>query len=72
MRKLLPLLACLCLWALPADNTGASRSYTFFFLPGLMPGRTFRAFSMSRAVQSLTFTVPTFSGAGALMVPAAM
>src|ERR1700694_5153051 len=33
-----------------------------------MPARTFRAFSMSRAVQSRTLTPPIFCNAGALTV----
>jgi hypothetical protein len=44
----------------------------FFFLPGLVPAKTFRAFSMSRSVQSRIFTVPISITGGASMVPAAM
>src|ERR1700730_13500706 len=42
--------------------------YTFFFLPGRVPARTFRAFSISRAVQSRTLTPPTFCNGGLLTV----
>lgn len=46
--------------------------YAFFFLPGLVPARTFRAFSISRSDQSRTFTVPTAIRRGAWIVPAAI
>jgi hypothetical protein len=43
-------------------------SYTFFFLPGLTPARTFLAFSMSRFDQSRMLTPPTFCNGGASTV----
>jgi hypothetical protein len=42
--------------------------YVLRFLPGRMPARTFLAFSISRAVQSRTFTPPTFCNGGASTV----
>ena len=46
--------------------------YAFFFLPGFILARTFRAFSMSRAVHSRMLLPPTFSTGGASTVSAAI
>ena len=45
--------------------------FDFGFLPGLIPARIFRAFSMSRSDQSRILTVPTSTKGGASIVPAA-
>jgi len=50
----------------------STQCHAFFFLPGLTPARTFRAFSISRALQSRTLTLPTSTTGGGLIVPAAM
>jgi hypothetical protein len=56
-----------------ADNSRQARFFcAFFFLPGLMVERNFRTFSMSRSVHSRTFTVPSSTTRGGLIVPAAM
>ncbi len=61
--------AILGCWNLRFQRRNASR---LLFLPGFVFDRTFLAFSISRAVQSRTFTVPTVTSFGASMVPAAM
>jgi hypothetical protein len=53
-----------CALSVPARG----QYHSFFFLPGLIPARAFRAREMSLAVQSRTLTPPTFTSGGTAKV----